>query len=270
MLPDFALARPTTVAGAVALLSEEKLAYCGGTELLLAMKMGLLRPEALIDLKGIDELRGVVRRDDRLLIGAGTAHADIEADPLVREHLPLLVEVERKVGNARVRTQGSIGGNVCFAEPRSDVTTVLSALGATFQLASPAGRREVAVGDFLQGPYWTDRQDNELLVSIDVPIPRTPLGTYLKFQTTERPTVGVALVADADGGAYRLAVGAVGELPAVFDYADLAEIDARDVAEQVDPVPDLTGTERYKRHVTAVYVERAVAAFTAEQLRRER
>lgn len=265
MLPPFARARPTSVAGVVELLSEERIPYWGGTELLLAMKVGLLRPEALVDLKLVDELRGVTRQDDRLVVGAGTSHVDTGADPLVREFLPLLADVEGAVGNARVRAQGSIGGNLCFAEPRSDVTTALSALGATLTLASPSGRREVGVQDFVQGPYWTDRREDELLVSIAVPVPQAPLGVYLKFQTAERPTVGVALVGAPERAAYRLVVGAVGEVPATFDYAGLADIDPADVADRIEPVPDLTGTERYKRHITAVYVERAVAALADQQ-----
>lgn len=267
MLPSFALARPTTVAETVGLLSEEKVPYCGGTELLLAMKLGLLRPDALIDLKRVEELREVVRRGEQISIGAGVNHLSLGSHPLIRDLLPLLAEVEGKVGNPRVRAQGSIGGNLCFAEPRSDVATALMALRATVTLVSSRGRREMSVDDFVQGPYWVDRRPDELLLHVKVPIERPNASVYLKFQTAERPTVGIALLQQASTPSYRLVVGAVGERPMAFDYTDLEQINPVNVASHVDPVPDSTGSEEYKRHVTAVYVRRAVAAFSSKQSR---
>jgi carbon-monoxide dehydrogenase medium subunit len=91
-----------------------------------------------------------------------------------------------------------------------------------------------------------------------VPLP-APVGVYRKYQTVERPTVAVALVRRGDGG-HRAVVGAVAEVPYVVDVATLDEIDADAIAAGIDPVADLTGQEDYKRHVTKVYVARAVAA----------
>jgi carbon-monoxide dehydrogenase medium subunit len=267
MLPPFALERPTTVGDAVRVLREDSVAYCGGTEILLAMKMGLLRPAVLVDLKGVPELRGIRVDGDNLVIGATVSHAEIARSELVESQVPLLAAVERRVGNARVRAQGSIGGNLCFAEPRSDIATVLIALNASLTLASPAGERTLPVADFLLGAYWTARADDELLVSVSVPLP-APNGAYEKFQIAERPTVGVAAVPAAGGGC-RIVVGAAAELPLAVDVPDVASVDPVAIAERIEPVPDLTGSVRYKRHVVATCVRRALAALDPTGTNRE-
>jgi carbon-monoxide dehydrogenase medium subunit len=264
MLPEFALARPETLDEALALLSEDRVPYCGGTELLLAMKMGLHRPDALVDLKRIPQLRGIRREADEVVIGATTTHLDVAADPLVRSLLPMLADVERRVGNARVRAQGSLGGNLCFAEPKSDVATALVALDASVTLESPDGRRVVRVADFVQGAYYAEREPGELLVDLRVPVVPTRRGAYVKFQVTERPTVGVAAVEDTATGACRVVVGAVGEVPVARDYAGIRDVDTDALVADLDPVEDLTGSARYKREVTAVFVRRCLAALEGD------
>ncbi|MGH8891361.1 MAG: FAD binding domain-containing protein [Acidothermaceae bacterium] len=257
MLPPFAVERPADLADALTMLSEDCIPYCGGTELLLAMKMGLLRPDALVDLKRLTELRGMRVDDQEFVIGAATSHADIARSTLVSERLPLLAKVERRVGNARVRSQGSIGGNLCFAEPRSDIATVLLALNARLSLASTGSTRRVAMADFIDGAYSTARAASELLVDVRIPLP-APSGAYEKFQTAERPTVGVAVVRGLQGGV-RIVLGAVGEMPLAFEFADLSGVEPEAIADGIDPIPDLTGSVRYKKHVTATYIRRVLA-----------
>lgn len=259
MLPPFALQRPATVAEAVATLGEDSVAYCGGTEILLAMKMGLLRPAVLVDLKAVRELRDIRVEMDQLVIGATATHAEIARSPLVEAHVPILAAVERRVGNARVRAQGSIGGNLCFAEPRSDIATVLIALNASVTLASPRTVRTLSVTDFLRGAYWTERADDELLTEVRIPVPAAT-GFYDKFQIAERPTVGVAVVGSAEGGC-RIVVGAAADTPLAADFPDVTSVDPLAIADGIEPVPDLTGSVRYKRQMVATCVRRALAAF---------
>ncbi len=258
-LPPFALLRPTTLDEALGELSEDSVPYCGGTELLLAMRAGLHRPDALVDLKRVPELSGVRVEDGVLVIGATERHADLAVHPVVRDRLPVFAGMERHIGNARVRSQGSLGGNLCFAEPKSDVATVLMALAASVTLAGPDGRRTMPVEEFVAGPYYADKEPDELLVDVRVPLRAGLRGAYVKFQTMERPTVGVAVLADDAAGWYRLGVGAVGEVPLAWSFGSLGEIDPDQIAAWVDPTPDLSGSEEYKRHVTGVYVRRALA-----------
>lgn len=262
-LPRFALLRPTTVDEAVGCLSEDAVPYCGGTELLLAMRVGLHRPAVLVDLKRVAGLAGVRDGGEEVGIGAATTHRAAAADPVLAARLPMLARVEGAVGNVRVRSQGSVGGNLCFGEPKSDLATALLCYGARVRLASPRGTREVPLADFVLGAYYVDREPDELLVSVTVPVPADHTATYLKYQTMERPTVGVAVVHDRGAGRCRVAVGAVGEVPVLWEGPEPAAAVPADIAALVDPVPDLTGSARYKRHVTEVYVRRALASLHA-------
>jgi carbon-monoxide dehydrogenase medium subunit len=191
-----------------------------------------------------------------LYIGAGCTHDAIAGNDLVAEHAPLLATAERLVGNARVRAQGTVGGNICFAEPRSDVATVIIALNASLILQRGTERRTVPAHEFFLGPYWTIREPDELLLAITVPLP-APAGVYVKFQTVERPTVAVAAVRLPAGG-IRIVIGAVSDLPVWSDVASVADIDPDDLVSRIEPVADLVGSERYKRHVTGVFVRRAI------------
>jgi carbon-monoxide dehydrogenase medium subunit len=153
---------------------------------------------------------------------------------------------------------------LCFAEPKSDVATALVAYGAEVTLARPDGRRTVPVEEFVAGPYFADKEPDELLVDVRVPLPDSGTrAVYLKYQVTERPTVGVALLHDRAGGHCRLVVGAVGEVQTLWTYDDPSEIEPEAVAAELDPTPDLTGSERYKRHVAGVFIRRAIDSLGA-------
>lgn len=261
MLPPFRLARPKSLDEALEAIGEDQVPYCGGTELLLAMGAGLHRPDALVDVKQLPELAGIRLDGDHLVIGATERHERIADHPLVGERLPMLRAVEKAVGNARVRNQGSIGGNLCFAEPKSDIGTALIAFQAVATLVSPGGRRELPVEEFIAGPYYAAREPDELLVDVRIPVGGPDVrAAYVKYQITERPTLGVAVAHEPETGVCRVVVGAVGEVPAVWTFPAPDEVDADVIAREVDPTPDLTGSERYKRHVTGVYVRRAMDA----------
>lgn len=261
MLPSFAIQRPSTLAAAVQMIGEDSVPYWGGTELLLAMKMGLLRPQTLVDLKRVGGLDGIHRDGSELVIGAGVTHDQLARDQLVGHLAPLLSQVEATVGNARVRAQGTIGGNLCFAEPRSDVATALIALDASVGLLGPEGARRLSVQDFVLGAYWTDRAAEELLVDIRIPLPAAA-GAYEKYQIIERPTVAVAAVR-LPSGRCRVVVGAAAEVPYVAEADSPEGIDPSAIAAELEPVADLTGSERYKRHVTEVFLSRALFSLGA-------
>lgn len=253
VLPDFQHHRPGTIEEALSLLTFDQVPYSGGTELLLAMRSGMLRPDALIDLKRIGPLAELGFDGDGVHIGGSATHQAVADDERVRAELPILATVLDHVGNPRVRAQGTLGGNLCFAEPKSDVATVLLSLEAAVRLRSLQGERTMPVSDFILGPYTTAREPDELLTGITVPPREDRPATYAKYQTMERPTVGVA-AAITSADRVRLVIGAAGPDPAVFEFGDLDEVEPAEVARQVEVIPDMTGNEAYKQHIVALYV----------------
>src|SRR3954447_19035626 len=186
ILSDFQLHRPTSVDEAVQLrreLGDGAALYAGGTELLLAMKMGVLDYEHLIDVKRIPGLDAIEVRDGALRIGATATHRDIETSPLVAEHVPALSTLARHVANVRVRAAGTLAGNLAFGEPHADPAALLVALDATVELIGGAGRRSLGIEEFILGAYETDLGEDELIEAVVVPLPDVQTtATYLKFQ----------------------------------------------------------------------------------------
>jgi len=157
-LRRFTIHQPKTIAEASQMLAEfgEKgRLYAGGTELLLAMKHDLLRYEHLVDVKTIPDLNKIELRNGALMIGSTATHRAIERSAVVKQNLPVLAEMETQVANVRVRASGTLGGNLCFAEPHSDPATLLVALGARAQVQGKSGTKTVAIDKLITGAYET-------------------------------------------------------------------------------------------------------------------
>jgi carbon-monoxide dehydrogenase medium subunit len=277
MLRRFEMHRATTLDEAVALRAQygdDAAIYAGGTELLLAMKLGVARWPHLIDIKPIGELRTITSTSTHVRIGSTATHWDLERDPTIARALPAFARLERDVANVRVRAAGTLGGNIAFAEPHADPPALLGALGASVVLRGSKGSRTVPLSEFVTGMYQTALGADEIVVAIDVPIPvLTSRQSYVKFQILERPSVGVAIVADVRDGRFASApsviVGAVDEMPkrvatewlSGASVADAATADALAEAARgaVEPVPDLAGDADYKRHLVGVFARRALA-----------
>jgi carbon-monoxide dehydrogenase medium subunit len=280
MLPPFEIHQPATPAEAAALrdrFGEAAALYAGGSELLLAMKEGLGAFEHLIDVKtiaGLDTLG--LAGNGTLTIGAAVTHGTLERSPLVRQRFPLLAEMEHQVANPRVRSVGTLGGNLCFAEPHSDPPTALLVHGATVVLEGAGGRRRLPLADFIVGPYESALGEDEILTAIEVAsLPPRAGSAYLKFGMHERPTVGVAalLVPDARGAVAeaRIAVGCVGPVATRLDALEIALAgvslatleagwpEAERAGDDLDAVSDLHGSADYKRAMAGVFAKRALA-----------
>src|SRR3989441_12672633 len=163
------------------------------------MKLGLLRPRHLVDVKRIRPFDGSAD-GTHLAIGATVTHRTLERSALVRARCPLVASVARHVANVRVRNVGTVGGNLAFADPHSDLATLFLTLDASVELVSPRGRRELSLADFVRGPWETAREPDELLASVRlVPWPPGTAAAYVKFGVHERPTLGVSVALRLDG-----------------------------------------------------------------------
>src|SRR6202035_2235605 len=172
-LSRFQIHQPASALQASQMLShygEDAGIYAGGTELLLAMKHSALNYRHLIDLKVVPGLNSIEVRNGALEIGATSTHRSIERSAIVQRNQPALAEMESHVANVRVRATGTLGGNLCFAEPHSDPATLLLVLEGVVRVESEAGSREIPVSELIGGAYASNLQPGEILTKITVPV----------------------------------------------------------------------------------------------------
>jgi aerobic carbon-monoxide dehydrogenase medium subunit len=283
MIPPFQLLRPSTVDEALELaanLGDEARFYAGGTELLLAMREGFLDARYLIDLKRVSGLAGIAsdEADGSIRIGAVTTHTDVERSSLIASIFPELARLVAHVANLRVRNTGTLGGNLCFAEPHGEPATLLIAADANVVLSARGGSRTVALADWIRGPFEADLRSGELLEEIRIPSPaRRSHFAYRRLRVLERPTLGVGVRLDMsdDGDAVsdaRIVVGCAGpraeRIPAADQelreargsMIDAARAAADAASDAADIDGDAYGPEDYKRNLVRVLVQRAVMA----------
>ncbi len=254
---------------------EDACFYGGGTELLLAMKQDVLRYGHLIDVKVIPGIGSIEMTGGVIHLGATATHRAIERSDLVRSHLPVFAGMESRVANVRVRATGTLGGNLCFAEPHSDPAALLLVLGASIVAEGASGRRELPMADFMTGAYSNSLAPHEMMTGINIPIPNERQhSAYVKFQLHERPTLGLGLLLETpdNGKAFtgaRVAVACVSPFPRRSAAAEellkgsRVEVErglskaAEALADDAELIDDNEGAADYKRHLIGVFLRRA-------------
>ena len=272
-LPPFDFHRPAGEDEARELLlryGDDAAAICGGTELLLLLKLGYAAYGHLVSISGIPTLGGVRAENGSLVIGATSTHREIESSPLVLEHLPALAAMERHVANIRVRNVGTLGGNLCFSDPHSDPATFLLALDAEAEWAD----RRTPLREFLVGPYETALAPGELLRAVRIPLPAPDTRiVHRKFAFHERPAATVTVAVRLREGIIseaRIAVGSVGSR-AIRAHAAEAQLQgvptddpdaiagaAETAAEASEAVEDANGSAEYKSELVRVLATRCL------------
>ncbi|MDB5963676.1 MAG: xanthine dehydrogenase family protein subunit [Polaromonas sp.] len=278
---EFEYLSPTSVAEASRMLAdagEDCRVMAGGTALLLAMRQRMATPSHVVSLAGLDRLRGIdFDGTAGLRIGALARHSDVERSPLVQQHYPMLASMAARVANPQVRNQGTLGGNLCYADPATDPPGCLLALGASVVLGSARGDRVLPMADFLVDYYTTALEPDEVLVEIRVPVPAAGSdGIYSRFRRTaaeHRPLVNLSLMTRRRGQVCEqatLVVGASTVIPTrarrAEDYLagkpvtlELADEAAALVAADIEPLSDQRGSADYRRDMVRVVARRSIA-----------
>ena len=279
MIIDFEYFAPKTLKEALTLLDkygDECKVIAGGQSLLILMRQGLVTPQYLIDIKGISELSYIKSEGKQgLRIGALTTHRTIEKSPVFRDKLGVLTEMENRLASIQTRNWGTIGGNICHADPAGDPAPVLMALNATLRMASLKGDRTMAVEDFSLDYFETALEPGELLTEIVVPPVPPHTGTaYTKFNVIESDlaTVGVAVsitLSSNDGICQdvRIALGAAAPTPirakqaeAVLRGKKITDVLLKEAGQiastEAEPISDIYASEEYRRELVKVLVKR--------------
>src|SRR5205085_7186 len=140
----------------------------GATDLYVALNFGTLVPRRFVDIWGLDQLRDISSRIDRLVIGALVTYTDAIQSSEIKRRLPMLIDAARLVGGPQIQNRGTIGGNIANASPAGDTLPVLAAANAIVVLRSAAAERRVPFNEFYTGYRASTRKPNELLVAIEI------------------------------------------------------------------------------------------------------
>ena len=261
---DFNYQRPTSLDAALAALqsAQDGKLLAGGHTLLPTLKQRLARPSTLIDLAGIDALRGITVDGGVVSVGSMTTHSEVAGSQAVADAIPALAALAETIGDPQVRHCGTIGGSIANNDPASDYPGAVLGLAATVV----TNAREIAADDFFLGLFDTALDEGEIIVAVKFPVPEK--ACYMKFpQPASRfSLVGAFVAKTADG--VRMAITGAGQ-DGVFRVADMeAALDANFTADAIAdiqvPDTDLNGdihaSPEYRAHLIGVMARRAVAA----------
>jgi carbon-monoxide dehydrogenase medium subunit len=274
---QFDYVAPTSVEEALAALGEhgdDAKIIAGGQSLLPVLRMRLNAPEVLIDLGGIDSLRGIRDDGDAIVIGAMTTHHEVRDDALVREHALLISEAAAQVADWQIRHRGTFGGALAHADPAGDLGAPALALDAQFVIAGPGGTRTVDAADFFVDLFETAIGDDEILTEVRIP-KHTGWGAhYEKFVRIKHQwaIVAVAAAVRVEGGTIaeaRVGLTNMGNTPVRATAVEAALVGAAATedgvreaaaraADGTNPPSDLNGDSEYRKHLATVLTRRAV------------
>ncbi len=274
--------RPRTVAEALAAVARydagEAIFLAGGQSAMQAIKSRMLRPQCVVDLQAVAELKGVTSNNGALTIGAMTRYVEIARDEKLSGAFAALRDAASHVGDRQVRNRGTIGGSVCWNYVAACTPTVVLALAGTMNLlAADGAKRSVAADDFLLGPLETARRDDEILLSVSWPAPAPRSGSAYKkwgLVTDALPVIGVAVLVTLDAAgrcsAARIALAGLadgaqraqlGEAQLIGSSGDQASIDAAmgAIAANADTHSDMSADADYRKQLIRT-IGREVAA----------
>ena len=261
---------PRSLQEATDLIAEHPDAHLltGGTDLMVEVNFKHRRPEKVISLGKIEELRQVIINDDHVIIGAAVPYSQMEKGEL-GESLPALAEAARTVGSPQIRAAGSLGGNLGTCSPAGDSLPVLSATNSIVHLTSAGGTRMVPFSEFMTGPKRNSRQPHEIITAVTVPRTSGWQG-YAKVGTRNAMVISVASACVVfHDDELRIALGSVG--PTIIRctdtenwYQSLASKNATGVSLEIGsrasqesrPIDDHRSTADYRRHAIKVLAQR--------------
>jgi len=250
---------PRSLAEALALRAERTGAVpiAGGTDVMVELNFDRRRPDALLNLNEVSELRGWTRENGTLRLGAGLTYAEVEHSELA-SLLPALAEAARTVGSPQIRNRGTVGGNLGTASPAGDALPPLLVEGAEVEVASVRGSRRLPLQEFVTGVKRNALADDELIVAVHLRPTGAPQ-TFMKVGPRNAMVIAVcslALAVDRERGEARAAFGSAAPVPTLV--AGALDGFADRVAGAASPIDDVRGTAAYRRHALRVLASRAI------------
>ena len=230
----------------------------GGTDLMVALNFDRTRPEAILNLNEVAELRGWSRENGALRLGAGLTYTEAMG---LGDDFQSLAEAARTVGSPQIRNRGTIGGNLGTASPAGDALPPLLIEGTEVEVASVRGTRRLPIDEFLVGVKRNALEPDELITAVHVEPSGQPQ-TFMKVGPRNAMVIAVcslALVVDRERGELRAAFGSSAPVARLV-RGPLGQVDSfpEQVAEAASPIDDVRGTAAYRRHALRVLTQRAL------------
>jgi aerobic carbon-monoxide dehydrogenase medium subunit len=258
LLREVEYARPASVQEAVRLLSENEGArvLAGGQTVINVMKARAASPDMLVDLNGLDDLKGIdLASDGTLTLGSMVTYSDLIGSAETRAR-PILGEVCAQIADVQVRNRGTVGGNVCSNDPTNHLPPLMVALAATMHITGPNGDRAVPAEEFFLGVYMTAAGPGELLTKITVPPGKSD--GFAAVTIGQDGTCIVNAAASVNGGV-RVAIGCVDAVPVLLKTDSADGVRAAVEKANLDPPSDVHASADYRRHLAEVVAVRATA-----------
>ena len=258
LLREVEYAKPASVADALSLLAgnDGARALAGGQTLINVMKARAASPDVLVDLNGLDDLKGIeLAGDGTLTIGAMTTYTEVMESAEAKAR-PILAEVVGTIADVQVRNRGTVGGNVCANDPTNHLPPLMTAIGARFHIVGAGGDREVSAEEFFLGVYMTAVGPGELLAKITIPAGK---GDGFAAITLGADGTCIANAAASLNGSLRVALGCVDAVPIVLEPASTEEAAVREAvrAAGLAPPSDVHASSEYRAHLAEVLAVRA-------------
>ena len=266
-LPDYDLRAPASLAEALQILASDPggwKPFAGGTDLMVLLEAGKLAHTRYLDLRPLDELRGITSTADELVAGALTTYSDVLRDPIIRAEFPLMCRAAAETGGAATQNRGTLGGNIANASPAADTPPVLLVYDAVLEVASVRGSRRVPYAHFHTGYKTMDLAPDEIIVRIRLPRGRTgwreqyrKVGTRRAQAISKLCFAAVVKIADGVAADVRIAFGSVAPTVVRCSNAEAAvrgrSLDDKTIgdaraalASDISPISDLRSTARYR------------------------
>lgn len=245
----------------------------GGTDLIDMIKEGIVQPDMIIDMKGIEQFRQITFKQDTLVIGAGVTFSELIESKVIKENFPVIAEMSRTVASLGIRNRATIIGNICSAVPCMDSGPLLTAYDAMIITAGPKGERSIPAENWFLGSRKTAICKGEIVTGISIHSPGKHGGCFVKlgrYEGEDLAQVNLIILAFKDG-TFKVSFGSVAPVPVRAKKIEqlingktitpsLIEEACKVIEKEISPITDIRATKEYRMHMAKIMFERGLNA----------
>ena len=245
----------------------------GGTDLIDMIKEGLVEPDMIIDLKGIEQFRQITFKHDTLFICAGVTFSELIESKIIKEHFPVIAELSKTVASLGIRNRATMVGNICSAVPCMDSGPLLAAYDAEVITAGPKGERKISADNWFVDSRKTAIKKGELVTGISISSPGKHGSCFVKlgrYEGEDLAQVNLIILALKDG-TFRVSFGSVAPVPVRAKKIErlingktltpsLIEEACKLIEVEIKPITDIRASKEYRMHMAKIMFERGINA----------